>query len=110
MKPYPPIDTMPFQPKQVFVEHPHVLVDSNILGGSPHVRGSRVPVRRLWSWHKGGASVETLMKRYPNLGPSRVLDALSFAYDNKDLIESDLAREALVVLPPAPPSSEARRG
>src|SRR5215831_10142560 len=75
------------------VPHPHVRVDASVLGGSPHVIGSRVPVRRLWAWHRGGTSVETLVKRYPNLGPARILDALSFAYDNQDLIEADLERE-----------------
>jgi len=78
---------------RVRVPHPHVRSDSQVLAGSPHVIGSRVPVRRLWAWHRGGASVETLLKRYPNLGPARVLDALAFAYDNADLIEADLARE-----------------
>jgi len=57
------------------------------------VEGSRVPVRRLWAWHRGGASVETLLKRYPNLGAARILDALSFAYDNQDLIQADIDRE-----------------
>jgi hypothetical protein len=57
------------------------------------VEGSRVPVRRLWAWHRGGASIETLFKRYPNLGPARILDALAFAYDNPDVIEADLALE-----------------
>ena len=52
-----------------------------------------MPVRRLWSWHRGGTTVETLFRRYPNLGPSKVLDALSFAYDNQDLIQADLDRE-----------------
>jgi uncharacterized protein (DUF433 family) len=75
------------------VPHPHVRVDASVLGGSPHVGGSRVPVRRLWAWHRGGASVETLVKRYPNLGPARILDALAFAYDNQDLINADLAQE-----------------
>src|SRR5262245_613530 len=75
------------------VPHPHVRVDAAVLGGSPHVNGSRVPVRRLWAWHRGGAAVETLVKRYPNLGPARILDALAFAYDNQDLIEADLERE-----------------
>jgi len=37
--------------------------------------------------------VETLVKRYPNLGPARILDALAFAYDNQDIIEADLERE-----------------
>lgn len=78
---------------RIRVAHPHVRVDAAVLGGSPHVAGSRVPVRRLWAWHRGGTSVETLVRRYPNLGPARILDALSFAYDNQDLIEADLARE-----------------
>ena len=78
---------------QIRVSHPHVRVDASVLGGSPHVMGSRVPVRRLWAWHRGGASVETLVKRYPHLGPARILDALAFAYDNQDLIEADLEQE-----------------
>ncbi len=77
----------------VRVPHPHVEVRDDVLGGSPCVRGSRVPVRRLWSWHRRGVSVETLLKRYPSLGPSKVLDALAFAYDNTDLVEADLSRE-----------------
>jgi uncharacterized protein (DUF433 family) len=77
----------------VKVAHPHVEVQSDILAGSPFVRGSRVPVRRLWSWHRRGVTVETLLKRYPQLGPARILDALAFAYDNTDLVEADLSRE-----------------
>lgn len=37
--------------------------------------------------------METLLKRYPPLGPSRVLDALAFAYDNLELVTADLERE-----------------
>jgi len=77
----------------VLVPHPHVRVDAQILAGSPHVMGSRVPVRRLWAWHRGGTAIETLFRRYPNLGPSKILDALAFAYDNVDLIQADLDRE-----------------
>ena len=78
---------------RVRIPHPHVRCDPSVLAGSPHVDGSRVPVRRLWAWHRGGASVETLVKRYPNLGAARILDALAFAYDNQELIEADIARE-----------------
>src|SRR5690242_21455966 len=78
---------------RIRVPHPHVRVDATVLAGSPHVVGSRVPVRRLWAWHRGGASVETLVKRYPNLGPARILDALAFAYDNQELIDADVVRE-----------------
>jgi uncharacterized protein (DUF433 family) len=77
----------------VLVPHPHVFVDPAIADGSPCVRGSRVPVRRLFSWHRQGTTVETLLKRYPQLGPARVFDALSFAYDNLELVSADLQRE-----------------
>jgi len=85
----------------VRVAHPHVDVRADLLDGSPCVRGSRVPVRRLWSWHRRGVSVETLLKRYPSLGPARVLDALAFAYDNPDVVEADLSREQALLGPQA---------
>lgn len=87
-----PVAKLPPLPR-VLVPHPHVRCDSRLLGGSPHVEGSRVPVRRLWAWHRAGAKIDTLLKRYPRLGPARVLDALSFAYDNREVVEADLAHE-----------------
>ena len=74
------------------VAHPHVEL-SEKMAGSPVVVGTRVPVRRLWAWHRKGVSVETLVKRYPALGWAKVLGALAFAYDNEELIEADLDRE-----------------
>ena len=85
----------------VRVPHPHVEVRDDLLAGSPCVRGSKVPVRRLWSWHRRGVTVETLLKRYPQLGPARVLDALAFAYDNPDVVEADLSREEALMGPKA---------
>ncbi|MBI4700505.1 MAG: DUF433 domain-containing protein [Deltaproteobacteria bacterium] len=82
---------------RVLVPHPHVRCDTRVLGGSPHVADSRVPVRRLWAWHRAGVSIDTLLKRYPRLGPARVLDALAFAYDNRDVVDADLAREMSVL-------------
>ena len=55
--------------------------------------GSRVPVRRLWGFYKNGATVEVLIKRYPRLGPAKILDALAFAFDNREVIEQDLEHE-----------------
>lgn len=78
----------------VVVHHPHVEVRDDVLGGSPCVRGHRsLPVRRLWAWHRKGVSIETLVKRYPLLGWAVVLDVLSFAHDNEELMEADLDRE-----------------
>ncbi len=77
----------------VLVPHPHVRIDPEISDGSPVVSGSRVVVRRLWAWHRGGTTLETLVRRHPGLGPAKVLDALAFAYDNLELMAGDLERE-----------------
>ena len=75
------------------VHYPHVEARPDLLAGSPLVRGTKVPVRRLWAWHRKGVTVETLVKRYPAIGPAKVLCALAFAYDNQDVLEADLERE-----------------
>jgi uncharacterized protein (DUF433 family) len=84
--------TMTHPLPRVLVPHPHVRVDATVLDGSPHVEGSRVPVRRLWAWHRAGTTVETLCRRYPTLGPAKILDAIAFAYDNADVIQADVER------------------
>jgi uncharacterized protein (DUF433 family) len=82
--------------------HPHVILDPR---GSPMVEGSRVPVRRLYAWHREKIGIATMLKRYPQIGPARLFDALSFAYDNLDLIHADMEREREAVrtkkVPPA---------
>lgn len=77
----------------ILVPHPHVRVDKNVLGGSPYVAGSRVPVRRLWAFYRNGTSIDRILKRYPQLGPAKVFDALAFALDNQEVVEADLERE-----------------
>lgn len=89
----------------VRVVHPHVEVRTDLLDGSPCIRGTRVPVRRLWSWFSRSISAETLIKRYPSLGPAKVLDALAFAFDNPELVEADLARERAMMGPSWTPGS-----
>ena len=81
----------------VLVPHPHVRVEQNVLGGSPYVLGSRVPVRRLWAFYRSGVSVDRILKRYPQLGPAKVFDALAFALDNPAVMEADVARETEIL-------------
>jgi uncharacterized protein (DUF433 family) len=86
----------------VLIPHPHVRVDRNVMGGSPYIVGTRVPVRRLWAFYRNGATVDTLIKRYPQLGAAKVFDALAFAWDNAEVIEADIAREARLLQTDAP--------
>ena len=90
----------------ILVPHPHVRVDKNVLGGSPYVVGSRVPVRRLWAFYRNGTSIERILKRYPQLGPAKVFDALAFALDNQEVVEQDLANEEALLATKLP----AKRG
>lgn len=84
----------------VIVEYPHV----ELKGESPFVIGTNVPVRRIYDWYRRGVSAETLIKRYPQLGPAKVLSALAYAHDNKQLIEEDFdrAERGAETLPPPP--------
>lgn len=91
----------------ILVPHPHVRVDKNVLGGSPYVVGSRVPVRRLWAFYRNGTSLERILKRYPQLGPAKVFDALAFALDNQEVVEADLAREESLLASKEPPRRQA---
>ena len=59
--------------------------------------GSRVPVRRLYAFYRNGVSVDRILKRYPQLGPAKVFDALAFALDNPEVIEADIAREEAIL-------------
>lgn len=77
----------------VLISHPHVRADANIMNGSPYVAGSRVPVRRIYSFYIDGSPFERILKRYPQLGAAKVLDALSFALDNEDVVKADIERE-----------------
>ena len=77
----------------ILVPHPHVRVDPHVLGGSPYIIGSRVLVRRLWAFYRSGSSVDTLLRRYPQIGAAKVFDALAFALDNPEVIEADVSRE-----------------
>jgi uncharacterized protein (DUF433 family) len=85
--------TKPVGLPTILIPHPHVRVDRHVLGGSPYVVGTRIPVRRLWAFYRNGASVDMLLRRYPKLGPGQLFDALAFAWDNPTVIEADIARE-----------------
>jgi hypothetical protein len=57
------------------------------------VVGSRVPVRRLWSFYRKGITIDTLLRRFPRLGAAKIFDALAFAYDNEEVMLADIQRE-----------------
>lgn len=85
----PPPDLLP----RVRIPHPHIA----ILEGGASILGDYGPevllVRRLFAWFRQGTRVETLIRRYPKVGPARIFDALAFAFDNLDRITAELIQE-----------------
>jgi uncharacterized protein (DUF433 family) len=77
----------------VLVPHPHVRVDANVLGGSPYIAETRVPVRRVWAFYRDGTGVDKILKRFPQIPPAKIFDALAFALDNAEVMEADVAHE-----------------
>lgn len=80
-------------PSVLISPHPHVIMNPSLLGGSPFIRGSRVLVRRVYQFWLAGTPFAAIAKRYPQVRPAALLDALSFAMDNADLIAADMEQE-----------------
>ncbi len=67
--------------------HPHV--EEKPGHTLAYVAGTKVPVVRLFEWHRKGVPFETLVKRYPSLTPAQILSALSFGYDKPGRMQRD---------------------
>ena len=73
--------------------HPHVVLVNNI----PVIEGSKVPVHRVYSWRRQGTPIDTIIRRYPQLGPAKIFDALAFAYDNLEFVTQKLIEERMSI-------------
>jgi uncharacterized protein (DUF433 family) len=52
--------------------HAMVVEDPEIMGGTPVIRGPRVPVHLVAEMHRQGASVEEILEGYPSLTPEHI--------------------------------------
>lgn len=72
------------------IVHPHITTNENICNSSPIIAGTRTPVRSIVFYYKDGLSPEEIATKLPYLKLSEIYDALSFYYDNKELIEKEI--------------------
>ena len=75
--------------KDVYFFHPQQLTVSRSI-----ITGTRTPVRSIVSYHKNGLTAEEIAAKLHYLRLSEIYDALAFYYDNKDLIEKDIAENS----------------
>lgn len=56
-----------------------VVEDPEIMGGTPVIRGTRIPVQLVAEMHRQGASVEEILQGYPSLTPEHIALAELYA-------------------------------
>jgi uncharacterized protein (DUF433 family) len=56
-----------------------IVKNSEILGGVPVFRGTRVPIQRLFDYLKGGETLEDFLKGFPTVSREAVVAALEEA-------------------------------
>ncbi len=75
---------------EIATEHPHVVRKPGTCGGSPIVRGTRIPVRLVAQLWNSGDTVEEIVRTYPHLRASWVHDAISYYLDHQQEIDGEM--------------------
>jgi len=56
-----------------------IKIDPEIMGGEPCFAGTRVPVKSLFDWLKGGYTIEFYLEQFPSVKRWHVEAVLDFA-------------------------------
>src|SRR5689334_12573627 len=75
------------------LDYRNIAKDPDKCGGQPVVAGTRIRVAIILGCYRLGMSVEEIVQQYASLKPADVHDALAYAYDHLEEIETDLAAD-----------------
>lgn len=75
------------------LDYRNIEQDPTRCGGQPVVGGTRIRVGIILGCYRQGMSVDEIVQQYPSLKPADIHDALAYAYDHLDEIETDLAAD-----------------
>ena len=81
------VSDLALQPTKYIVSRP------GVQGGSPCIRGTRVPVWVLAAIHKKGDTPEDILEMYTNLSAAQVYAALSYYYEHRAEIDAEIAAQ-----------------
>jgi uncharacterized protein (DUF433 family) len=59
--------------------HPRIMIDPNVMGGKPCIRGLRFPVSRLHGLLAAGQSEKEILANHPDLQQEDIRAAIAFA-------------------------------
>ena len=83
------------------IDHPYIVSDNNYCGGSPVIKGTKFPVRSVVNYVlRQGLSPEEIVAEFSHLTLAQVYDALSYYYDNKEIIDQELRENSEETLRP----------
>lgn len=78
--------------KKTKIKHPYIASLKTHCGGSPIIRGTKVPVRSIVYYVlKQGITPEELVCEFSHLSLPQIYDALSYYYENRKAIDEELA-------------------
>ena len=75
------------------LDYRNIEKDAARCGGQPVVSGTRIRVATILTSYRQGMGIEEIVQQFAPLKPADVHDALAYAYDHIDEIESDLAAD-----------------
>lgn len=55
----------------------YISIDPHILGGTPVISGTRIPVERVYQLVKQGYSTQTLEDAYPHVNPQKIQNIIA---------------------------------
>ncbi len=64
-----------------------------VVGGTPCIAGTRVPVRSIAIYYKQGHLPEEIVQLYEHLSIAQVYAALTYYHANRAEVEADIAHE-----------------
>src|SRR5262245_37416213 len=75
----------------------HIVATPGVLGGRPHIAGTRIPVHHIAVWHdRLGMSADTIATEY-NLSLADVYAGLTYYHDHRDAINAAIREEEAFV-------------
>ena len=79
----------------VATENCNIVVDDQILGGEPVIKGTRTPVRAIVELWRLGTLPEEIPVHLPHLTLARVFDALSYYSEHQAEINEHIERNRI---------------
>jgi uncharacterized protein (DUF433 family) len=71
-------------------QHPGIEFDPRVCGGSARIAGTRIPVWSLESWRRLGSNDEELLRNFPSLKPSDLVNAWRYVERHPHEIDREI--------------------